>query len=264
MRFPGFSGEWKLKRIGDLSSKIGSGKTPKGGESVYHTSGIPFIRSQNVIDNSLILDHTCIPEEMHESMKSSKVLAGDILLNITGGSIGRSCVVPTNFKEGNVNQHVSIIRLKKDNPNFLQSILSSWRGQKLIFEGQTGSGREGLNFESIKGFKVSFPTVSEQQKIASFLSLLSERIKTQIKIIEQLETLMSGLRQKIFSRQLRFKDDEGNDFPKWEEKNLIQLASRIISKNKENNQNVLTISAQQGLISQLKFFNKSVAVSIPQ
>lgn len=188
-------------------------KTPKGGESVYHTSGIPFIRSQNVIDNSLILDHTCIPEEMHESMKSSKVLAGDILLNITGGSIGRSCVVPTNFKEGNVNQHVSIIRLKKDNPNFLQSILSSWRGQKLIFEGQTGSGREGLNFESIKGFKVSFPTVSEQQKIASFLSLLSERIKTQIKIIEELQSQKNSLSKKLLSCQVRFLEH----IEKWKE-----------------------------------------------
>src|SRR5690554_679255 len=118
LRFSEFKDKWVEKRLGSLSSKIGSGKTPRGGDKVYQTEGIPFIRSQNVFDNGLYLDETHIPEEVHKEMKGSKVLPNDILLNITGGSIGRSCVVPEYLKEGNVNQHVSIIRLKNGNPLF--------------------------------------------------------------------------------------------------------------------------------------------------
>jgi len=175
LRFEEFSGEWETKKLGLLSSKIGSGSTPSGGQEVYQQTGIPFIRSQNVINNELILDHTCIPESINSKMKGSIVKSNDILLNITGGSIGRSCVVPKGFKIGNVNQHVSIIRLKKDEPKFIQSFLASYRGQKLILRGQTGSGREGLNFQSIRGFKINIPTLTEQQKIAAFISAVDKK-----------------------------------------------------------------------------------------
>src|SRR5690554_2962128 len=131
-------------------------------------------------------------------MKGSKVLPNDILLNITGGSIGRSCVVPENFKEGNVNQHVSIIRLKKFSPRFLQLLLSSNKGQKLIFQSQTGSGREGLNFQSIRSFKVFFPSLPEQQKIASFLNRLDSKIEQVGIQIEKMQDWKKGLLQKMF------------------------------------------------------------------
>ena len=123
LRFSGFEGKWMEERLGNLSSKIGSGKTPRGGDKVYQIDGIPFIRSQNIIHNQLVLDNTHISKKTHEEMKGSQVQPNDILLNITGGSIGRSCVVPDGFDEGNVNQHVSIIRLKTYDAKFFQSFL---------------------------------------------------------------------------------------------------------------------------------------------
>jgi type I restriction enzyme S subunit len=227
LRFSGFHNFWKKNKLESLCSKIGSGKTPRGGENVYQKSGIPFIRSQNVVNDSLVLDDTYISNEIHLSMKGSKVLSNDILLNITGASLGRSCVVPKEFKEGNVNQHVSIIRVVKDNPHFLQSVLSSDIGQKLILKEQTGSGREGLNFESIKKFKIYLPEIEEQNKIASFLTLLNTRIDTQSKIIDNLESQKKGFAQQLFSRQFRFKKDNGNDYPKWEKKKLQEALSYI-------------------------------------
>ncbi len=237
LRFPGFDGEWIEKRLGNNCSKIGSGKTPSGGDAVYLEKGIPFIRSQNVADNQLKLDSTHISISTHEEMKNSVVVANDILLNITGGSIGRSCVVPSDFKEANVNQHVCIIRLKKDEPRFLQPLLSSWRGQKLIYQGQTGSGREGLNFESIKAFKVYFPSFSEQTHISSFLAAVDQRINLLTQQKEALEQYKKGLMQQLFSQQLRFKDENGNDFPDWEEKRLGEIGKTfngLTGKSKED------------------------------
>ena len=153
--FSGFSGKWEDKTLTNITSKIGSGSTPRGGDKVYQNFGIPFIRSQNVTNSRLVLDEVHIPESVNDSMSGSIVQGNDVLLKITGASIGRSCVVPEDFTIGNVNQHVSIIRPNKGYlPNFIQAYLNSHRGQKLIYEGQTGSGREGLNFQSIGLFKI--------------------------------------------------------------------------------------------------------------
>lgn len=225
LRFPQFQGDWKKKKLGEIAEKVNSGKTPLGGEIVYTSEGILFIRSQNVNNNKLDLDNLVyIPESINDQMKNSIVKPNDILLNITGASLGRSCVVPENFKLGNVNQHVCIIRLYiQYNPRFIQPIFSSNKGQLIFNRLQTGSGRDGLNFESIKGIKLSIPQKEEQQKIALFLSLIDKRISTQNKIIKDLRTLKSTIFKKIFSQELRFKDDNGNDYPEWESKKLGQV-----------------------------------------
>src|SRR5690606_35215279 len=177
------------------SEKVNSGKTPLGGESVYTDQGILFIRSQNVVNDQLELANSVfISNELNNQMKNSIVFPNDILLNITGASLGRSCVVPNDFEIGNVNQHVCIIRLNKSFlPRFIQPIFSSNKGQAIFQSLQTGSGREGLNFESIKGIKISMPSIQEQKKIAEFLSALDSKIQTQKKTIENLKSLKSGL-----------------------------------------------------------------------
>src|SRR6218665_603394 len=215
LRFPGFEGGWEVKMLGDISEKINSGKTPLGGEAVYSDNGVFFIRSQNVNKDKLDLENPVfIPENINKTMLNSIVKPNDILLNITGASLGRSCVVPSEFEIGNVNQHVCIIRLnEKYNPRFIQPIFSSNKGQKMFISLQTGSGREGLNFENIKGIKYYLPRLIEQNKIAAFLSLMEKRIQTQNKIIEELESLKLTLLNKLFIREIRFKDENGNNFP---------------------------------------------------
>ncbi|MFA9187698.1 restriction endonuclease subunit S [Flavobacterium magnesitis] len=222
MRFPEFKGKWEVKKLGEVTSKINSGKTPLGGDAVYTNEGILFIRSQNVNNDKLELENPVfIPEEINKGMKNSIVHPNDILLNITGASLGRSCVVPEEFNIGNVNQHVCIIRTNTGyNSRFIQPILSSTKGQNVFKSLQTGSGREGLNFESIKNIKINFPTIFEQQKIATFLSLMDDKIQTQNKIIGELKVLKNSISKKIFTQQLRFKDENGNDFPDWEVKKL--------------------------------------------
>ncbi|EYA19944.1 restriction endonuclease subunit S [Bacteroides fragilis] len=197
LRFPEFSGEWKKCTIGGLTIKVGSGVTPRGGEAVYKTEGHPFVRSQNVGLGHLLLDDIAyIDEDTHQRQKNTELQLDDVLLNITGASIGRSAIVTKEIVRGNVNQHVCIIRTK-DNlvSSFLCNFLLSNYGQKQIDSFQAGGNRQGLNFEQIKSIKIAIPTVNEQSKIAQLLQLVEERIATQNKIIEKYESLIKGIAQ---------------------------------------------------------------------
>ena len=196
LRFPEFSGEWKMCTIGELITKVGSGVTPRGGEAVYKTEGHPFVRSQNVgLGNLLLDDIAFIDEETHLRLKNTELQFNDVLLNITGASIGRSALVDKQIVGGNVNQHVCIIRTKENLvPSFICSFLLSNYGQRQIDSFQAGGNRQGLNFEQIKSIKITIPSKDEQIKIAKLLRAIDERIATQNKIIEKLQSLIKGLR----------------------------------------------------------------------
>ena len=200
LRFPEFSEEWEKRTIGELSIKVGSGVTPRGGESVYKIDGHPFVRSQNVGLGYLLLDDIAfIDEETHLRQKSTELKLDDVLLNITGASIGRSALVNEHIVGGNVNQHVCIIRTKENlAPSFLCNFLLSNYGQRQIDSFQAGGNRQGLNFEQIKSIKITVPSIKEQLKIATLLRSLDERIATQNKIIDKLQSLIKGIRNSIF------------------------------------------------------------------
>lgn len=202
LRFPEFTREWKKSIIGELTTKVGSGVTPRGGESVYKSEGHPFVRSQNVGLGHLILDDIAyIDENTHQRQKNTELQLDDVLLNITGASIGRSALVNQQIVGGNVNQHVCIIRAnKKLIPSFLCNFLLSQYGQKQIESFQAGGNRQGLNFEQIKSIKIGLPSVEEQKKIADLLLLIERRITTQNKIIEKLQSLIKGIRNNMMSQ----------------------------------------------------------------
>lgn len=153
---------WCWTTIEDVCSKIGSGSTPKG--SNYSKEGIPFFRSQNVQNFGIVLsDIKYISEEVHQSMKGTEVIANDLLLNITGGSLGRCAVVPINFKIGNVSQHVCILRTVLVKPEYLHCfILSSFFAKSMKI---TGSGREGLPKYNLEKMLFPLPPIHEQERI---------------------------------------------------------------------------------------------------
>lgn len=149
----------------------------------------------------LILDDIAyIDEDTHQRQKNTELQLDDVLLNITGASIGRSALVNQQIVGGNVNQHVCIIRAnKKLIPSFLCNFLLSQYGQKQIESFQAGGNRQGLNFEQIKSIKIGLPSVEEQKKIADLLLLIEQRITTQNKIIEDLKKLKSAIRKRVFT-----------------------------------------------------------------
>lgn len=128
-------------RLGDICSKIGSGATPRGGKEAYSTSGIPIIRSQNVLDWSFSSNGLAyLNDEQAKTLSNVEVHQGDILLNITGDSVARACIVPSDVIPARVNQHVAILRPKKK-----QMRLSSSLGCKLIKTFSSSLPLQGLH-----------------------------------------------------------------------------------------------------------------------
>ena len=160
---------WSACRLVDVVSKVGSGSTPSGGRNVYVSSGVKFLRSQNVYNNGLRLDGVAyITPLIHDRMSGTHVQKKDILLNITGASIGRCCIVPDEFDTGNVNQHVSIIRcVNSEIRGYLHIFLTSPFLQAEIMNQQVGMSREGLSGEKIKKFIIPIPPFAEQQRIVA-------------------------------------------------------------------------------------------------
>ena len=171
---------WSWCRLNELCTKIGAGSTPTGGKTIYVPEGIKFIRSQNVYNDGLKLnDISYITEEINAKKKGSIVRSKDILLNITGGSIGRCAVVPDDFDIANVNQHVMIIRLVEPKMrHWIHTILISEYIQNLIMDVQVGVSREGLSATKLMDFLIPVPPISEQNRILDFCSNISNRLST--------------------------------------------------------------------------------------
>lgn len=178
---------WVWTDIEHICSKIGSGSTPRG--SNYSSEGIPFFRSQNIYNSGLVYeDIKFISEDVHQTMIGTEVLPNDLLLNITGGSLGRCAIVPENFQRGNVSQHVCIMRPILVVPEYFHAfVLSSVFSKSMKI---TGSGREGLPKYNLERMFFPLPPLSEQHRIAS-------EIERWLALIEQIEQSQSDLQVTI-------------------------------------------------------------------
>lgn len=200
--------QWPRKRLGDHVTKVGSGVTPLGGQAAYPRSGIPLIRSQNVHMNRFVHDGLAfISAQQNAEMEGSLVQQGDVLLNITGASIGRVCVVPPELCPTNVNQHVSIIRGDSSfDPAFLSFFISTSEFQKFIWDSQAGATRQALTKAMIEDFQIPLPSLIEQQRIAMTLNeqmAAAEKVRKSLE--EQLDTinkLPAALLRQAFNGEL--------------------------------------------------------------
>ena len=177
------SAPWPKVPLKYLVSKIGSGKTPKGGAEVYTAFGVMLLRSQNVhFDGLRLEDVVHIDDSMDEDMSSTRVYPSDVLLNITGASIGRCTVVPEVFGAANVNQHVCIIRPRAERllPAFLNLVLQTPTIQNEIRFGENGSSREVLNFEQVGAFEIPLPPMAEQTACVARAQVSVLRVKNLI------------------------------------------------------------------------------------
>ena len=178
---------WVWTTVENICSKIGSGSTPKG--SNYTSDGIFFFRSQNVHNLGIVLDDIkYISEDVHKSMIGTEVRPNDLLLNITGGSLGRCAIVPNIIDRGNVSQHVCILRPISIKAEYLHTfILSSFFARTMKI---TGSGREGLPKYNLEKMFLPLPPFAEQQRIVA-------EIKRWFAFVDQIEQSKANLQTAI-------------------------------------------------------------------
>jgi type I restriction enzyme S subunit len=179
---------WDTIKLKWHTDKIGSGVTPDGGSEAYVDEGITFLRSQNVHFDGLRLDDVAyIDEETDEEMEATRVHPWDVLLNITGASIGRCTLVPKDFPRANVNQHVCIIRAQRDelHPPYLNHVMASSVGQEQIFAEIDGASRDAVTFAEIGNFITPKSPLEEQRRIAKHVEHRTSRIYSLIEKIEE-------------------------------------------------------------------------------
>ena len=221
---------WEWTTIETICSKIGSGSTPKGGN--YSSEGILFFRSQNVYNDGVVLeDIKYISEEVHQSMIGTEVLPNDLLLNITGGSLGRCAIVPNEIDRGNVSQHVCILRPVIIKAEYLHIfILSSFFATTMKI---TGSGREGLPKYNLEKMLLPLPPLEEQTRIIKELSQWLDWVVTIENNQEKLEETIKQAKNKILDLAIHGKlvPQDPNDEPASELLKHINSKAEITCDN---------------------------------
>lgn len=164
---------WPYVTLAELCTKLGSGATPRGGKSAYKTEGIPLIRSMNVHNGRFVWkDLAYIDDDQAAKLNGVTLMKGDVLLNITGASVARSCILPDKLAGGRVNQHVSIVRVDQTKmlPVILNAALISDSYQRFLLNDSrmAGATREAITKEDLKNMMVPLPPLSLQQQFANF------------------------------------------------------------------------------------------------
>jgi type I restriction enzyme S subunit len=194
---------WEVKKLRDVCSKIGSGATPKGGNASYKSEGISLIRSMNVYNNEFnYKDLAFIDEEQAESLANVIIQEHDVLLNITGASVARCCIVPSKVIPARVNQHVCILRSVKDKiePIYLNRLMTNINFQihLLSLSRSKAATREALPKSIVDSLPIPLPPLPLQQAFASRIEQI-ERQKAEVsKQIQDLETLLASRMQYWF------------------------------------------------------------------
>lgn len=199
----------KKTSLKSITTKIGSGSTPRGGQKSYKTEGISLIRSMNVHDTGFrVKGLAFIDEEQAKKLDNVTIQKNDILLNITGASVARCCIVDEEYLPARVNQHVSIIRLKEEViPSFLHYyLISPSIKSDLLFSSSGGATREAITKSMLEDFKVPIVSMDKQKKVVQYIDQISEKTEkvkqVQKEKMESLKALKTSLLDQAFRGEL--------------------------------------------------------------
>jgi type I restriction enzyme, S subunit len=252
LRFPEFMGSWKKKNIGSLGSFF-SGGTPTSTNKTYYEGQIPFIGSGKINDSTV---DQFITDEALSNSSAKLVEIGDLLYALYGATSGEVAISKIN---GAINQAVLCIRTDEN-----KIFLKSWfeKNKENILSTFLQGGQGNLSAQIVKSLIINLPLIQEQTKIASFLTVVDNKIQALKQKKTLLEEYKKGVMQKIFSHELRFKDDNGNEYPDWEEKKL----GEVLVKNSKKNKNqefklVQSVSNKRGFVNQDEYFEDRIIAS---
>ena len=231
LRFQEFSGEWISKIIGDLGDVTKLAGFEFTNHVTYSDSGeIIALRGLNVKNGKLILDDVkYIDNSDFSKLNRSKLIVDDLLFTYVG-TVGETALIDKNDKYY-LAPNVSRIRfdLDKSNSKFMHyNISRSQYFKKVIQPTIATSSQPALSMGNIRKLSIYIPSKEEQDKIASFFSLIDKKIELQTEKVEELNNYKKGIMQKIFSQELRFKDENGNEYPEWGKRRLQTIVEKKI------------------------------------
>ena len=227
LRFKEFIGNWESIKLSDFSEIITSGS--RDWAKYYANDGDKFIRMTNLVRDGIRLNledlkFVKLPESSTEGTRSS-LQYGDILISITA-ELGKLGWIPKNFGSAYINQHTALVRLNNQiNSKFVAYLLSTTVYNNKLNGLNDAGAKAGLNLSTIRQFKIKIPSKVEQTKIADFLTTVDEKISQLNEQHQLMIQYKKGVMQKIFNQEIRFKDDNGEDFGEWEEKILREISN---------------------------------------
>lgn len=203
---------WRVSTLGEVTTKIGSGATPRGGKESYQKEGITLIRSLNIYDYSFEMDNLAfINHEQAKQLNNVTIEPNDVLLNITGASVCRCSMVPSSLLPARVNQHVAIVRTNSASidPFFLlDSINNDHNKQRLLGIAQGGATREALTKDSIAGFPILLPPLDLIRRYGQIASAFHTQRDKLSQRITSLRTTRDLLLPKLVSGEVNVETPE--------------------------------------------------------
>lgn len=254
LRFPEFTGEWEEKKLGEITNWA-SGGTPSKENLNYWNGDIPWITASSMRGIEYSTSELKITEE---GLKNGSKLApkNSLLILVRGSMLFKTIPIGIAVNDVAFNQDVKSIDVFKDNKRFI--LYWFFASESLILNQVTGTGIGAgkLDLGDLKNMSLSLPLIPEQTKIATFLTAVDDKLTQLKKKKTLLEQYKKGVMQKLFSQELRFKDDNNQDFPDWQEKTLGELTFKVDKKNKKNIQYpIYSINNINGFIPQSDQFD---------
>lgn len=249
LRFPQFSGKWEVKRI-EKVAEINPKAKPLPDKFIY--IDLESV-SQNILLKKSEILKVDAPSRAIRTLEPGDILyqtvrpyqKNNLLFTLTDSSY----VASSGYAQLRCFQHTQFVYQFLHTNNLVNKVIRMC----------TGTSYPAISSSDLASLPINLPTLPEQEKIASFLSSIDRKVELLKAKKEQLEQYKKGMMQQLFAQTIRFKDQNGKQFPEWQEKRLGEIADRVSTKNILLNDNVLTISGQLGLVNQLEYFNNAVS-----
>lgn len=264
LRFPEFSGEWEEKRLGDYAYIKGRLGWKGLKQEEYVENGYAHLIASKHIKNGYIMWSSTdqINEFRYKESLEIGLEENDIIFS-KDGSLGNPAIIKEMPKPATINSTMMLVRLDKElvSPYFFYQILLSNQFQRLIHLKVSGSSIPHLFQADMKQFKFFSPSLREQKKIGEFFSKIDRQIELEEKKLALLEEQKKGYMQKIFSQELRFKDENGNEYPEWKEKKLSELLRRRDQRQiPSDNAPLMAFTSTGGIEPKGKRYNREFLV----
>lgn len=255
LRFPEFTDDWEQRKLGELGT-ITTGSTPSTSIPDYYSDdGIVWVTPTDICEN-ITFESARKLSDLGQQV--GRVVPKNTILVTCIASIGKNTMLGNT---GSFNQQINGLTPNENecDPYFLLTESALWSA-KMKSSAAAGT-MQIVNRTEFSELKTWLPSLIEQQAISDFFRQLDNLITLHQRKLEKLKELRKGVMKKLFSQEVRFKADDGSEFSEWEKKKIGDVFSKIKDKNKDGrNQNVITNSAEFGLINQRDFFDKDIAV----